>query len=420
MEEAKHTYDTFRNGFGPLGRHNDGFGKGAENYSDGFYDMSKIQENIMDALSNKTPNGFFRPDQQQQQQPPSTATHNGIANGLNGLDQNMSKFFMDFHKNSKEAAGGQQPQYPNGFNGLQQGGFYSGVQNNADRILLLQQKQLEEQLLSLSMKHGFGGGSGTAYQNGLTSPHFMNGDNGSFANLHGQLYGSPKQNSRIVEDDLGFDPIHETQKAFAEMMASEQNHKTHSTGHSNQINGVVHSQNGVHLPPPPPGFVQQTTHMNSFGSKILPFLNMSSSQQQMNNSTQSNWPSSFNSQVPQQQQQQKNITNTCNDWKVLDPAILSSSRHYPLANMAPPIRDHYPNVTQLGTQQIQNGAAPLRPYEYTNNAFSNFTQQLQPNFNNFTHLNSPQNWFSSDININSQISSPPGFRNSQTTKQQEC
>ncbi|KAJ8939334.1 hypothetical protein NQ318_005695 [Aromia moschata] len=85
----------------------------------------------------------------------------------------------------------------------------------------------------------------------------------------------------------------------------------------------------------------------------------------------------------------------------------------------PPIRDHYQNVTQLGTQQIQNGA-PLRSYEYTNSAFSNFTQQLQPNFNNFSHLNSPQNlnWFNNDIN--SQISSPPGFRNSQTTKQQEC
>ncbi|KAJ8953681.1 hypothetical protein NQ314_007289 [Rhamnusium bicolor] len=394
--------------------HDSGYSKGIENYNSGFYEMSKIQENIMDVLSNKT-NGFgFKQD-------PQPSAHS-IGNGVNGLDQNMSKFFMDFHKNNKDVT---QPQFPNGFNGIHQNNYYSGAQSNAERIMLLQQKQLEEQLLNLSLKQGYGGGSSSVYQNGISPQHFVNGENGGFGNLHGQLYGNSnvKHNSRAVEDDLGFDPFQETQKAFAELMASEQSHKTHSTGRGSQINGVIHNQNGGHLPPPPPGFVQQNTHMNSFGSKILPFLNMSSSQQQINSSSQSNWPSSFNTQVQQhqqqqQQQQQKSINNTCNDWKVLDPAILSSSRHYPLANM-PPIRDHYPNVTQLGTQQIQNGP-PLRSYEYTNNAFSNFTQQLQPNFNNFSHLNSPQNlnWFSSDLN--SQISSPPGFRNSQTTKQQEC
>lgn len=31
-----------------------------------------------------------------------------------------------------------------------------------------------------------------------------------------------------------------------------------------QINGVNLNQNG-HLPPPPPGFVQPNSHMNSFG-----------------------------------------------------------------------------------------------------------------------------------------------------------
>ncbi|KAJ8917269.1 hypothetical protein NQ315_002286 [Exocentrus adspersus] len=383
-DEAKGDADAFQNGFNMLSGHDNGFSKDAELYN-GLYEMSKVHDNIMETLSSKA-NGFgFKQEPQ------------------NGLDQNMSKFFMDFHK-SKEVA---MPQYPNGFH------HQNYYPEGADRILLLQQKQLEEQLLNLSLKQGFGAG----YQNGL-SPHqrFLNGDNGVF----GQLYNGTnvKQSSRNVEDELGFDPFQESQKAFADLMASEQNHKTHSTGRG-QINGVIHNQTaGGHLPPPP-GFVQQNAHMNSFGSKILPFLNMSSSQQQVS-STPSNWPSSFNTQLqqqqqPPQQQQQKNITNSCNDWKVLDPAILSSSRHYPLANMSP-IRDHYSNATQ---QQLQNGA-PLRSYEYTNNAFSNFAQQLQPNFNNFSHLNSPQNlnWFSSDIN--SQISSPPGFRNSQTSKQQEC
>lgn len=104
--------------------------------------MSKMHENIMDALSNKTNSFGFKQEPQ-----PSVPS---ISNGLNGLDQNMSKFFMDFHKNNKDVT---QPQYPNGFNGVHQN-YYSGVQGAADRILLLQQKQLEEQLLNLSLKQG--------------------------------------------------------------------------------------------------------------------------------------------------------------------------------------------------------------------------------------------------------------------------
>ncbi|XP_028132910.1 CCR4-NOT transcription complex subunit 4 isoform X4 [Diabrotica virgifera virgifera] len=326
--EDKDMLDSFRKGFGVV-NHSTGFSKGVEPYNNGFYEMpSKLDENLMDMLSVKAPPTYppYKLNPPQPQAPPSH-THNG----MNGLDQNMSKFFMEFHKNNK----------------------------------------------------GYGS-SNSVYQNGINTPIYnTNGENGGFGNLHGSLYNSTsnvKQNARTSEDDLGFDPFQETQKAFAELMATEQNQKSHnSIGHS-QINGVNLNQNG-HLPPPPPGFVQQNpSHMNSF-----------------------------------------DINNTCNDWKVLDPAILSSSRHYPLANM-PHLRD-YTNLSQIGTQQQiqQNGGVPpLRSYEYTNNAFSNFTQQLQPNFNNFSHINSQQNlnWFSNDIN--SQISSPPGFRNNTATKQQEC
>lgn len=89
-----------------------------------------------------------------------------------------------------------------------------------------------------------------------------------------------------------------------------------------------------------------------------------------------------------------------------------------------PIRESFSNIQQINTQQQQQQQQQQlqnnRPYDFTtNNTFSNFTQ-LQPNFNNFTHLNTQSNinWFSSDLN--SQLSSPPGFRNSQTSKQQEC
>nr|CAH7745106.1 unnamed protein product [Callosobruchus chinensis] len=452
--ELKSSLDTFRNGFpaDPLGGGPEAvggaFGKAMDQFAsaaapNGFYDLTAAAKlNVLDMLmaGAAVKNGGFgggpvgvppphHPAHQQPPQPP---------NGLNGLDQSMSKFFTDFHKNNKEAA----QQFTNGFTGLHQN-YYAGLQTNAERMMLMQQKQLEEQLLNLTLKQGYGGSTNPLCQNGLNlqpqqqQQHYMNGENGGFANLHSQLYGRTTIRPNTVkssEDDLGFDPIQETQKAFAELMATEQSHKTqhNSTGRS-QINGVIHSQNGGHLPPPP-GFIQPNTHMNSFGSKILPFLNISSSQQINGSATQNNWPSSFNTQL---HQQQKNISNTCNDWKVLDPAILSSSRHYPLSatNLppqppapAPSLRDNFQQSFGQPTQQSRS------PLDYqTNSTFSNFLQQQpqppqqsSPFAGAFSHLNSQtMNWFGSSPvagnDINAQISSPPGFRNAQqATKQQEC
>ncbi|XP_066251946.1 homeobox protein 5 isoform X2 [Euwallacea similis] len=404
----------FTGGFLPMEAHESAFGKGVDNFS-GFYEMSKLQENLMDALANKT-NGYnVRPQDSTTSQP---QTHIS-----NGLEQNMSKFFSDFHKYNNKEQPSVSP-YQNGFNGL-----HNPYQH------ILQQKQLEEQFRNLGIKQSFSGAQTTVYQNGIPTPTYTNGDvthlNGGIHNMFSKSQ-TPQaaNNTRNSEAELDFDPFQETQKALAEMMATEQNHKQYNpvlnTGRLGQMNGVVHNQNCTHiLPPPPPGFLQQQqqqqTHMNSFGSKILPFLNMSNSQQQINSPT-NNWPSSLNSQV----QQQKNIASTCNDWKVLDPAILSSSRSYQVPQMAPAVRDPFTSVPPLNSQQInQNG--PVRPFDFppANNPFSTFTQQLQqqPNFN-FTHLNQPQNvnnlnWFTAN-DINSQISSPPGFRNSQTSKQQEC
>uniref|UniRef100_A0AAR5PXD5 CCR4-NOT transcription complex subunit 4 n=1 Tax=Dendroctonus ponderosae TaxID=77166 RepID=A0AAR5PXD5_DENPD len=353
------------------------FGKGVENLN-GFYELAKFQENLMDALATKA-NGF------KEQSSPSSPYQNGYSNGVHSS-------------------------YPQ----------------------FLHQKHLEEQFRNLALKQNtFSGAQTTLYQNSIPTPTYLNGDaslvNGgvsSMQNLYSKTQGvsqQPPNNSRNSEAELDFDPFQVTQKGFAEIMATEQNIKQHnsglSTGRSNQMNGLVHSQNNTHIPPPPPGFLQQQqAHMNSFGSKILPFLSMSNSQQQLNNAA-SNWPNSFNSQL----QEPKNVSNTCNDWKVLDPAILSSSRSYQLPTV-PPVPDAY-NIPPLANQQITHNSQ-LRSYDYppSNNPFSTFAQQ--PNYNSFTQLNTPQNvnnlnWFTAN-DINSQISSPPGFRNNQTSKQQEC
>lgn len=405
--------------YGPLGNHqDDSFTKGVDNFS-GFYELSKLQENLMDALANKTNGYSVRPHES------NTPHPNYISNGL---DHNMSKFFSDFHKyNSKE------PPSPSP--------FQNGINGIHNPYHILPQKQLEEQLMNLGIKqNSFIGPQTTNYQNGVPTPSYSNGDsavlNAGVNPLHNlyqkqQLISQQSQNSRNSEAELDFDPFQETQKALAEMMANEQNHKTSTSGRTNtqQMNGYVqNNQNGNHIPPPPPGFLQQQqqTHMNSFGSKILPFLNMSNSQQQQQqqqiNNLPNGWSSNFNTQV----QQQKNISNT--DWKVLDPAILSSSRNsYQLAQMPPPpVRDPYNNPAMLGTQQIAQNGLMRTAFDYqqqsqhNNSPFSTFTQQIQPNYNTYTHINTQQNlsWFTNDLN--SQISSPPGFRSSQATKQQEC
>ncbi|KAB0791482.1 hypothetical protein PPYR_03282 [Photinus pyralis] len=411
---VKDTLETFGNSYPNT---IDMFGN-MDGYQNGFdATTNKLQENILEALSNKhshfnhTTSPLFL----------KTDRINGLnhVNGVNGLDQQMSKFFSDFYKN------GQKDLYTNGFtthpmNGLSQQQSNSYLHNLTDRqnMLLMQQRQIEEQLMSLNLNrqlihnsmHGGGG-------------QFMNGD------INGQSFGSPSsslhnphyqnsvgKNHSRPEDELDFDPFHETQKALAELIENEQNHKVHHPGRAtNQINGMMHSQNSNrHLPPPPPGFMQSSTHMNSFGSKILPYLNMGNTQQPhqiSNNSStqqpqqQNNWSGNF-SQI-QQQQSNKGL-GTCNDWKVLDPAIVSSSRHFMLSNMQS--REQF-NGMQQPTQQLQNG--PVRSFDYTN-----YNQQMQPNYNNFSHHQN-LNWLGNELN--SQISSPPGFRtNSQSTKQQEC
>lgn len=100
--------------------------------------------------------------------------------------------------------------------------------------------------------------SNPLYQNGLSQPPtngYVNGENGGgFGHLGGNLYGTntanqiplPQQKQNIRsnnEDDLGFDPFQETQKAFAELMASEQNHKLQNPGEQDYIPGASFEMN---------------------------------------------------------------------------------------------------------------------------------------------------------------------------------
>lgn len=183
---------------------------------------------------------------------------------------------------------------------------------------------------------------------------------------------------------------------------------------------------------------------------------MSNNTQSLNSPTQNNWPNGY---VNQQKSKYikgfqdcrccfglviifdeialfSDISTNVNDWKNLDPAILSSSRHFPLANIPAPPHSNYPNLAQqslnslssLNPQTSPNNTQNVRPHSYLNgatdfsttNIFSNFAQQLQqPNMNGFTtHTNQLNSWFTNDSFSNTNITSPPGFRNSQS--KQEC
>lgn len=287
-------------------------------------------------------------------------------------------------------------------------------------------------------------------------PHLPNGyntintpGNGLFGNKAQQLPQRP-----LADDELGFDPFQESQKGLAEFIENEQTVNGLLGGfglnsvplnggkvlnvRSNLSNGMSHGPNGLnthHLPPPPPGFSQSTTHMNSFGSKILPFLNMSNQQQQLGNNLTgtNNWANNSFNHLHQQHKGLSNPQQTsCNDWKVLDPAILSSSRHLP------------PLSTLRNSNQPPNGTANdylsttyNRSNSYSNNTDSNTTNSssVSNSFGNMFNSNSAaalaamaqryqleqqqqqqqQQMFNQQqqqyYNTHAQISSPPpGFR----------
>lgn len=113
-----------------------------------------------------------------------------------------------------------------------------------------------------------------------------------------------------------------------------------------------------------------------------------------------------------------------NDWTTLDPAIVTSSRHFPLVNLQP-LREQYNSPFQ----QLQQPSQLRSTYsDFQTSAFANTytTQHLQQNYQNngYSHLGAQQNglnWYGADLQ--NQISSPPGFRPAGVmaqSKTQEC
>lgn len=278
---VKGTLETFGNGFttdrAPFSK-TDAFDRRVENYQ---------PENLLELLSGKT-NGPSVPPFKQQT-PDDRLQYFGLkdVNGVNGISNGL-KFFSEFCKNgaNKDFFGSN--------------GYVQNLEHQNYLVMQQRRQQLEEQLVSLNMKHGSYGTS-HLMQNGVNSSQFLNGG-----------FGYQKQQTQHAEDELDFDPFQETQKGLAELLENEQNHKLRgATGRGNGI--PVSQMNGgtQQLPPPPPGFVQppsSSAHMNSFGSKILPYLNMGVSnqqqpqQQRLSNvaATHNGWPSGYSGTQLQQ------------------------------------------------------------------------------------------------------------------------
>jgi CCR4-NOT transcription complex subunit 4 len=181
--------------------------------------------------------------------------------------------------------------------------------------------------------------------------------------------------NNLPDDDLGFDPFHETQKAFEELIQEEVNnqrinyqsfsihpnysHHHHPQHHLPQQQPHPHHHREsvlaqhhsplVHQSPQPPA--QQQQQLNSGSSNIFPRtllpppgfnpgLIQSNShppplqQQQQHNLTNHHWTNSIgpatslNHHINHQQYKQAQVTlKEMEDWMSLDPAIIFSSNH---------------------------------------------------------------------------------------------
>uniref|UniRef100_A0A1L8DI73 CCR4-NOT transcription complex subunit 4 n=1 Tax=Nyssomyia neivai TaxID=330878 RepID=A0A1L8DI73_9DIPT len=315
------------------------------------------------------PNEITRQLLQQQQQ--SRTQHNNLHSGGDNMNHmytgNMSKFF-DFHKNQQS----QQQQQQFMMNGHSQNGPSVDQLNIAN---LMENNRLNSQFLE---QHGHLVSQQMPKQNWLNKvdtqqqqSHNMLFNSNPQNRLHNQ-YGN--QNAAGGDDDLGFDPFIETQKALAELMECEMMQNKPQTNHSKLLENCQRTRM------PPPGF----NHMNAFGfgipraqgSKILPFMNMGNSTQQQQPPPDSNWgymngypqgPQSSDQIISQSQPQNSHSTLKSNygsmtsDWTSLDPAIVSF-RQYPTLLPGPTLQQQQPQSQApqtsdlfLSQQQQQTG-----------------------------------------------------------------
>lgn len=181
-------------------------------YPQNGYDIKWLQENVLDVLSSGNKH-TITPNHQNGYQEERV----NFPKEVNGLDQQMSKFFTDFYKQN----------------------VLPSVEHQ--NYLVHHRQQIEEQLLNMNLKSTYN--PHNLLPNGLNGSQFLNGDilntqNGSqygqFRNhtSYQDVSSTPSlnqaKNRTVAEDELDFDPFQETQKALAELIENEQNHKMHS------------------------------------------------------------------------------------------------------------------------------------------------------------------------------------------------
>ncbi|XP_037815938.1 putative uncharacterized protein DDB_G0282133 [Lucilia sericata] len=358
--------------------------------------------------------------QYQQQQSNESSNDNVLQSSLFGT--NMSKFF-DFHKHQQQQKLQQhclQISGPNNING--------GVNETLHMRPLLENNRLNSQLVDPNciltsqqqQKQKLFGkiDQMLCHQTLQQHPNQI----GSVQTQQNQFI----QNS-TGDDDLGFDPFIETQKALAELIENEEEQQNVGTASSNLMN---HKQtNNIHQPHqqqmmeymqrarmPPPGF----NHVNNFNgyavapriqnSKVLPFMNLTNNYtaptgQHIQHQQQLQIPSNawgthlgnFQQHINEAQIRQVNSNQipsggnqkgySGNDWTAMDPAILSFRQF------------SFPHQTQV-TPQMQPQQQEIFLQQLAQ-------QQQQPGFTSQSqHLNGGNVGMPNTV-MNSQQSSQP-------------
>ncbi|XP_075164380.1 CCR4-NOT transcription complex subunit 4 [Haematobia irritans] len=342
--------------------------------------------------------------------------HQGVESALQNpplpFETNMSKFF-DFHKHQQQQ---KLQHYGGGPSGLGVG----GLGDNFHMMSLLENKPLNSQLVdhnSLLSSHLqqqqqqqqkqklYNKLDPMMHHQQMQHQQQQQPANKHNVNVHAtqnHLKNQYLQNSN-ADDDLGFDPFIETQKALAELIENEEEQLQHNhvpTSHSNpiappkqQINNQQ-TQPPLHQDPmleymqrlrlPPPGFNHLNSNLGGYGSmdprlhtnqnsKMLPFMNLPGNngggnpshmppqqQQQQQHPLQMPNPNVWSTHLGNMQQQQPQQSmglrhDNCNqpqnmgnqksgysgsDWTAMDPAILSFRQF------------SFPQQNQMGPQQM--------------------------------------------------------------------
>ncbi|XP_053696420.1 neurogenic protein mastermind isoform X2 [Sabethes cyaneus] len=403
-------------------------------YADYFHNTNELNSRL---LSQQQQHAHQRLQQQQQQSQHTDMTHI-YAN-------NMSKFF-DFHKLQQQQQAAQHQQQQN------QPFLLNGHPTDPMNIAgLLENSRLSSHFLE-QHSNGLLGSQHVQKQrmlNGQLNAHsiLLNGANPQQQQQQQQQSQSPQQqpNNRlhnpqqqpfsqqqnpVADDDLGFDPFIETQKALAELINDEISQQqmppsaaTTAPNHSKLLENVQRTRM------PPPGF----NHMNAFGfgvprphvssSKILPFMNLANnSQQQQQQPQQPSWGQQLQQQQQQfmgfQQNDQNHLAqsqppsgnnkagygNNFPDWTSFDPAIVSF-RQFSFMNGPNQSGDMFLSAQQGPNQLNQQGMQqPGQAFGHHGiNLQTNLISQQQQQSNNpQAQVNFPSHvpgsWLSSEQN----------------------